>query len=305
MLGVIVCLFGVEHFFQFPPSRYVPEAVEKKTNFSSKWLYDKLADSEEYWASFIDTPEAKETFKRGGYFSKVLNPSWKVVVMNSNFGYKSNFWVSLDPRDPQNQLQWLTSELEQAEAAGQYVTILGHVPPDGDCYEAWQRNYIQIIDRFSHIVRNAFNGHTHNEELAILYNNDDTPVGVNYISGSLTTFSYLNPTYKIMTMDETGDLLDYEMYYLDMDDSNRYHQLTWRTLFPSVKQMYGLKDLSPQSWSEWYKRALTNQTLEDLYYANYHRNSQHFEMRNMHNTEKKHKILKGIRKSLRDSSIKH
>lgn len=82
------------------------------------------------------------------------------------------------------------------------IFISGHHPPKGEAYEGWLHNYIRIVDRFQHLITAAYNGHTHKDELAVLYNQEQKPVGIHYVSGSLTTYSYLNPSYKIVQVDQ-------------------------------------------------------------------------------------------------------
>lgn len=55
----------------------------------------------------------------------MITPNWKIVVLNTNFGYRSNFWVLLDPYDPNGELEYLIKECDEAEKNGQFVTILG------------------------------------------------------------------------------------------------------------------------------------------------------------------------------------
>ena len=71
-----------------------------------------------------------------------------------------------------------------------------------EMYDAWKHNYMRIYERFAHLINAAYMGHTHNDELIVLYNEHNKPFGVNYISGSLTTYSYLNPNYRIFEVDE-------------------------------------------------------------------------------------------------------
>lgn len=70
-----------------------------------RWLYGTLVS--DYWAKWLDTKEAKQSFMKGGYYSKMLTSNWKAIVLNSNHAYKSNFWIAYDPVDPDGQLAWL------------------------------------------------------------------------------------------------------------------------------------------------------------------------------------------------------
>ncbi len=97
----------------------------KDANQSMTWLYNTLTAEHDYWAKWLDTEEIRKTFHRGGYYSKMFSPSWKVIVLNSNVAQKQNFWILYNPVDPDGQLAWLISELDHAEKTGAKVTILG------------------------------------------------------------------------------------------------------------------------------------------------------------------------------------
>jgi sphingomyelin phosphodiesterase len=53
-----------------------------------------------------------------------------------------------NPIDQDGQLQWLADTLLEAEAAGEKVHILGHIPSgNSDCLRTWSREFHKIIDR--------------------------------------------------------------------------------------------------------------------------------------------------------------
>lgn len=94
----------------------------------------------------------------------------KIIVINTNYCSRENFWQLYDPIDPGNQLQWLVNELFQAEKSGQVVHIVGHAPITSDaCTQTWAHNYLMIIDRFRSIIKTSFFGHTHRDELRLYY----------------------------------------------------------------------------------------------------------------------------------------
>ncbi|CAG2104025.1 unnamed protein product [Medioppia subpectinata] len=98
-----------------PINLYVPNSlsIETQGKVSMGWLYDTLAD--DLWSQWIDTAEAKKTFKKGGYYSKRFSDKLKVVVMNNNVCQHENYYIAYDPIDPDGQLQWLIDELDRAE----------------------------------------------------------------------------------------------------------------------------------------------------------------------------------------------
>ena len=57
--------------------------------------------------------------------------------------------------------------------------------------------------------------------LAIQVQDKDGVYGVVLVSPSVTTFSHVNPSYRVYTMDPvTFQLLDYDQYYLNLTEAN-------------------------------------------------------------------------------------
>lgn len=57
-------------------------------------------------------------------------------------------WLLMENKDPTGQLQWLIDTLAAAEATGEIVHIIGHIPPGGgDCDHTWSHVFNQIISR--------------------------------------------------------------------------------------------------------------------------------------------------------------
>lgn len=57
-------------------------------------------------------------------------------------------WLLINNVDPVAQLQWLVETLAAAEAAGEAVHILGHIPSgEGDCEHTWSHVFNQIVYR--------------------------------------------------------------------------------------------------------------------------------------------------------------
>ena len=49
-----------------------------------------------------------------------------------------------------NNLAWLVDQLTQAEANGELVHIINHIPPGNpDCLGAWGREFSEIVDRYN------------------------------------------------------------------------------------------------------------------------------------------------------------
>ena len=86
---------------------------------------------------------------------------------------------------PGNMLVWLIDQLLEAEAAGEKVHILSHVPPgNAECLGAWGREYSRIITRFEKTITGQFHGHTHYDHFALHYDPDNSTraTGMGFIS---------------------------------------------------------------------------------------------------------------------------
>ena len=58
-------------------------------------------------------------------------------------------WLILNNEDPEKELVWLINELKSAEAKGEKVHIIGHIPPGSlECRLAWSKNFDLIVNRF-------------------------------------------------------------------------------------------------------------------------------------------------------------
>lgn len=55
-----------------------------------------------------------------------------------------------DDVDPASELEWMGSELQAAEDAGEKVYLISHHPPGHeDCTRTWSHQYNRIILRYS------------------------------------------------------------------------------------------------------------------------------------------------------------
>jgi sphingomyelin phosphodiesterase len=165
----------------YPNDEYNP--FDGKDSF----LYTRLADIFKTWLS----EEAYQTFSQFGYYSQLhLNSNLRIVSTNCLLCDSINFNLMKNPTDPKDELKWLEKTLRQAEIAGEVVYLLRHIPiGDGFFLDECAKRHIAIIDRFSHIIRGQFYGHTHNDEVKIAreYFNYEKISGVMFIAPSLTT----------------------------------------------------------------------------------------------------------------------
>lgn len=110
---------------------------------------------------------------------------------------------------------------------------IGHIHPSL-CLNSWSINYHKIISRYESTVTGQFFGHSHGDSFEMIYdiNNVTRPVGIAYVTGRVTTYSYLNPGYRIYTVDgphekSTFEVLDHETYIMNLTDANISMKPKW------------------------------------------------------------------------------
>ncbi|KDR09868.1 Sphingomyelin phosphodiesterase [Zootermopsis nevadensis] len=201
---------------------------------STKWLYELIAD---LWSVWLP-PDARETILRGGFYTAVAKPGFRIIGLNNNVCTTENWWMNHNPKDQDGQLQWLADTLLQAEEDGEKVHILGHIPSDR-CMRTWSREFHRIIDRFENTVTAIFNGHSHGDHFNIYYSTDEPThaIGVAFNGGSLVPNS--NTNYKTYSVDSTTfNVLNSESWTFDMVEANKYPYVN-----PNWNQLYSFQDV--------------------------------------------------------------
>ncbi len=146
---------------KFPNDQFYPydSEMENKT----------LKTIGEYWKKWLGE-DAYETFIKFGYYSKMhMDTKLKIISYNCLFCDTINFYLIKNPTDPNNQFEWLESELRKSEANNEVVYLISHIPIiDGFFLNECAKRFKAIIDRFSYIIRGQFAGHTHNDEINLV-----------------------------------------------------------------------------------------------------------------------------------------
>eukprot|EP01137_Pigoraptor_chileana_P002804 Opistho-2@42147 len=252
-----------------------------------KWLTDGLA---EVWSDWLPA-DALATFREAGYYTMLVRPGLRIVSMNTQYGYQENFYFILNSDVPavQKYYDWLNSTLLAAEAAGEKVFLVGHVPPgQPDAIESYGAFHRSIVTRFSKIIIAQTFGHTHLDQFEVIREKTGNttsgdPVGVAFIAPSLTTYTNLNPTFRVYEFDDaTLELLDFKQYYMNMSRANEVaasemaagtKPLTPPTfeLEYSARDAYGLASMAPSEWMRMSDRMATDDDLLATYFK--HRSS--------------------------------
>jgi sphingomyelin phosphodiesterase len=101
--------------------------------------------------------------------------------------------------------------------------------------ESWSRAYYEIVNRYENTIAAQFFGHTHFDQFKIYYDlvNTSRAVNIAYITPSVTTYSDLNPAYRIYTIDgfyegTSARVLDHETRILNLTDANLTNKPKWQ-----------------------------------------------------------------------------
>ncbi|XP_030556482.1 sphingomyelin phosphodiesterase [Drosophila novamexicana] len=224
-----------------PLNLFSPEGVPDEIN--TKWLYEHLYND---WSKWLPA-ETKQTILKGGYYTVSPRKGFRIIALNGNDCYTDNFWLYHSGNDKIPQLQWFHDTLLAAEAAGEYVHVLTHIPSgDGTCWSVWAREYNRCITRFHKTISGIFNGHSHKDELAVHYSDEGHATAVAWNGGALTTYSYKNPNYRVYSVNpDTYDVTNHQTYIYDLNEANKKpdEQPNWFLEYDFSKEF--TEDLSP------------------------------------------------------------
>ncbi|KAF5280516.1 hypothetical protein FQA39_LY18024 [Lamprigera yunnana] len=259
------------------PTDFYPP-TEVADSLSINWLFHFLAEE---WSRWLPTNTLR-TIRKGGYYTVLVNPGFRIIALNSNVCFTSNIWLIYNDKDPYDQLQWLSDILLAAEKNQESVHILSHIPPgDPECFKTWSNEFSKIIRRFNGIITGQFNGHTHFDELKIFFNSADKKevINVAFNGGSFTTFIGLNPNYRLFSVETNHNrIIDYDQwtYNLSYANKNFGNKPEWYKLY-SFKDTYGFEPNDLIKFKNFAEKMYTDLALIQLYQRIRVRNSTNLE----------------------------
>uniref|UniRef100_A0A182SC93 Sphingomyelin phosphodiesterase C-terminal domain-containing protein n=1 Tax=Anopheles maculatus TaxID=74869 RepID=A0A182SC93_9DIPT len=142
------------------------------------------------------------------------------------------------------------------------VYIVGHIPPGSDerhightipfghssFTEKNNVRYLRLVKRYSSIIQGQFFGHLHSDSFRVVYNEVGKPVSWMMIAPSISprrSSESNNPAMRLYKFDtDTGQVLDYTQYYLDLEQANKLEEAVWQPEYNLTTYYYGLSEVS-------------------------------------------------------------
>ncbi|CAH0605741.1 unnamed protein product [Chrysodeixis includens] len=196
--------------------------------------------------------EALQTFKYGGYYTIEQKQSkLRIVALNTNlFSVRESNSVQA-----RRQWEWLDAVLDKATGNKEMVYIVGHAAPGSDSRHPYDMSsdanakYLRTVRRHAKIIAGQFFGHLHADTFRVIYDND-RPVSWTFMAPSVSPHrdpaDSSNPGLRLYKFDtNTGKVLDYTQYYLDLAAANR-NVAEWTAEY-NLTQYYGLHEVSAVS----------------------------------------------------------
>ncbi|CAB3361410.1 Hypothetical predicted protein [Cloeon dipterum] len=256
-----------------PLNVFTSEEMNVPPEISSDWLYELAVAQWEAWL-----PGQSANILKGGYYAYEVNPGLKVIGLNTMFCYPYNFWLMHTTFDPAGELIWLANELLASEQANQKVHLLSHIPGNSDCYYVWGKEFRRIVDRFENTIVGQFHGHTHNDHFHLFFDPTDSSraSGIGFVGGSGTSYSNVNPNYRIYHIDGAYDgssyrVLDHETWYYNLTEANLGGETVppnWQKLY-TFTESFGVASVFPQDMYDLTLRMINDTQLFQLYYSYY------------------------------------
>ena len=161
-----------------------------------------------------------------GYYAARPIEGLRLIGLNTII-WGTTYWSvdGISQRDAGNtQMAWLAQQLKAAAAAGEKVYILMHIPPGLDAYAVstgsptptmwaqlpttginWQDQFLGLVDQHAATVTGLFYGHTHMDEVRLLYDRSGQKVTQVAISSpGVTPLDSNNPGFKLISYDPTS-----------------------------------------------------------------------------------------------------
>ncbi|XP_070501702.1 acid sphingomyelinase-like phosphodiesterase 3b [Chironomus tepperi] len=197
--------------------------------------------------------------------------------------------------ESEKQWEWLEEVLAKSTRNKETVYIVGHMPPGSDerqigiipnghttYSEKNNLRYLRLVRKYSSIIQGQFFGHLHSDSFRIVYNDMGKPVSWIMIAPSITPRKSNiglsnNPAMRLYKFEtDTGQVLDYTQFYLDLEAANRdvdVDKPQWVSEYNLTTYYHGLGELSRNEISAVSLHNLADRFTnpEDILFSKYYR----------------------------------
>jgi sphingomyelin phosphodiesterase len=168
------------------------------------------------WRDWLPEESFKE-YRAKSYYQSVASEhplasddlQWKmngtrILALNLQSCYFFNFYLFSSLGDELWQLEWLEDTLRDMEKNDEKAIIIAHIPPGAhDCMDSFAWWYQVLADWFQHVIWTSMFGHVHAEYFNVARAvKSGKPINHDIISGSATTFTDKNPSYRVIVLDQ-------------------------------------------------------------------------------------------------------
>jgi len=236
----------------YPPCQFAKEGPF--------YVYEAAAKA---WKDFLQ-PSSLETVRRGGYYTELIEPGFRLVVLNTALYFELNIMFPEWLEDPGGQLAWFRSVLQKAKEDNEIVYVAAHVPPGASqcafTFDMWLTLNDQFVRSFEGYNGNpivaSFYGHAHFATYKIISDANVTKPTANnshvgFVSTSLTPWIGENPAfteYSFMPK-RPYSVTDRVYYYIDIDHANKVGSMSWN-ISSSYREIIGSKTLDVETMSD-------------------------------------------------------
>uniref|UniRef100_A0A6B2E4C8 Putative acid sphingomyelinase 4 n=1 Tax=Phlebotomus kandelakii TaxID=1109342 RepID=A0A6B2E4C8_9DIPT len=199
-------------------------------------------------------------YHHGNYYHGSNNGYYAAVPATD--GGQTRALSGAESHESQRQWEWLEAVLVKSSRNKETVYIVGHMPPGSDerqvgngpnghstFTEKNNSKYLRLVRKYSSIIQGQFFGHLHSDSFRIVYSDMGKPVSWIMMAPSVTprkmNVGANNPGMRLYKFEtDTGQVLDYTQYYLDLEQANTAMEATWQAEYNLTTQYYGLAEVT-------------------------------------------------------------
>ncbi|THD28774.1 Acid sphingomyelinase phosphodiesterase 3b [Fasciola hepatica] len=219
-----------------------------------------LSEHQKSYDTTVPTAPPWSNFSINCYHSHWL-PEHRLLLVSLNglIWYTGNILSGNAGPDPLGQLDWLNRTFSWARKSAHKIVLVSHFPPGAseNSPRTFQFLRPEINDHFVRLLRTnsdllmvSLFAHEHVDSFRVIFDDKNRPAVSALVAPSVCPFRLrglgsFNPRIRLYQYDrQTGSLLGYKQYYLDLDLIEK--RVQWQLEY-DTKTAYGLLDLSPQS----------------------------------------------------------